>query len=89
MGITMQRILREYRLIEGYKGEFLLIFMYTIHFLSAIVRQFIIMPVLLLRINSTNFHCSHQFTSFMQVMYLTFRVGWPLSFQILFMAVMR
>jgi hypothetical protein len=89
MGITMQRILREYRLIEGYKGECVLISTYTIHFLSAVIRQFIIMPVLLLKINSSHTHCSHQVTSFMQVIYLAFRVGWPLSFQILFMAVMR
>ena len=89
MGFTIQRILREYGFIEGYKGEILLICIYTIHFLSNMIRQFIIMPALLLRIDTSSYECSHQVTGFMQVLYLTFRVGWPLGYQILFMTVMR
>ena len=81
----MQAIFREFGHVRGYAGEKFLLIVYF--FFSAHLAKFIIKPIVIYKINTSNFACSENFKRLIWVVNDFDVALFPLCFKIIFVGV--
>ena len=81
----MQQTFREFGHIKGYNAEKTAIILYLI-FLGAQIYWWFVVPIYVVKMESGNFSCGHTDQVVFLVFHIWLFIGWPLSYQIMFVA---
>ena len=84
--LQMQTQFRRYGHIKTHYGELLTVIIYIVHF-GYCLFWFVVEPIILYKVNVGNFECSSGIqTSYANIRYWAI-IGWPLSYQVAFFAI--
>lgn len=83
MAVKMQRLFRQYGHIKGYCGEILIAICYSM-FCFYLSLWYLVQPITIVVINTSDYECSNLMKSVFMVLYSADNLVWPLSFQLIF-----
>lgn len=87
MGFKMQSIFKEFGHTTSYRGETVMVVCYFL-FLGTLIEHWIVMPMYVFRINTSDFECSRGEKLFLMTAHTWLFAFWPLSYQAIFFAVL-